>query len=311
MPIGAALAYSFMFGLLHGILPDEHTWPITFSYAIGGASGREGMRAGLFFSAAFTLQRTLLSEVAYLALAPFLLSPVVNGIVYLVVGAAMSIAGAIVLRRNRYPHVHVLGHCHGEACETETSVGVLARQHTDSPEPATAPPVHWTLIHGFIAGFGFGGFSLFINTVAAPAMGSPWLGFLPGLLYGLGTTIMLVLIGALWHLWHHSTAGPGSWPTHRRRVRADRAVYDCGRGPGLCLHAERGARREAKGGCWSGNTGCRAASGRRRLKVGDAHGRAMASCRACTGAWPNPIPTQVGRCSDTPNPFQRFMAILL
>jgi hypothetical protein len=197
MPIGAALAYSFMFGLLHGILPDEHTWPITFSYAIGGASGREGMRAGLFFSAAFTLQRTLLSEVAYLALAPFLLSPVVNGIVYLVVGAAMSIAGAIVLRRNRYPHVHVLGHCHGEACETETSVGVLARQHTDSPEPATAPPVHWTLIHGFIAGFGFGGFSLFINTVAAPAMGSPWLGFLPGLLYGLGTTIMLVLIGAL------------------------------------------------------------------------------------------------------------------
>jgi hypothetical protein len=30
-----ALIYSFLFGLLHGILPDEHTWPITFSYAIG------------------------------------------------------------------------------------------------------------------------------------------------------------------------------------------------------------------------------------------------------------------------------------
>jgi hypothetical protein len=53
------------------------------------------------------------------------------------------------------------------------------------------------LIHGFIAGFGFGGFSLFINTVAAPAMGNPWLGFLPGLLYGLGTTVMLVLVGAV------------------------------------------------------------------------------------------------------------------
>jgi small-conductance mechanosensitive channel len=155
------------------------------------------MRAGLFFSAAFTVQRTLLSEAAYLALAPFLLQPVVNGIVYVVVGLAMAIAGAIVLRRNLYPHLHLLGHCHGDACETEQSIGVLARQHTDTDPTAATPPVHWTLIHGFIAGFGFGGFSLFINTVAAPAMGSPWLGFLPGLLYGLGTTIMLVLVGAL------------------------------------------------------------------------------------------------------------------
>jgi len=191
------MLYSFLFGLLHGILPDEHTWPITFSYAIGGASGKEGMKAGLYFSAAFTLQRTLLSEAAYLALAPFLLRPVVNGIVYVVVGMAMAVAGAIVLRRNRYPHLHLLGHCHGEACETEQSIGVLARRHTETAPTAQTPPVHWTLIHGFIAGFGFGGFSLFINTVAAPAMGSPWLGFLPGLLYGLGTMIMLVLVGAL------------------------------------------------------------------------------------------------------------------
>lgn len=43
-----ALIYSFLF--VHGILPDEHTWLITFSYAIGGASGKEGMKAGLYFS---------------------------------------------------------------------------------------------------------------------------------------------------------------------------------------------------------------------------------------------------------------------
>ena len=43
----AALTYSFLFGLLHGILPGEHTWPITFGYAIGGASGKEGMKAAL------------------------------------------------------------------------------------------------------------------------------------------------------------------------------------------------------------------------------------------------------------------------
>ncbi len=103
-----ALTYSFLFGLLHGILPDEHTWPITFSYAIGGASGKEGMRAGLYFSAAFTVQRMLVSEFAYLALAPYLLLPVVNRIVYIVVGIAMALAGVIILRKNRYPHLHLL-----------------------------------------------------------------------------------------------------------------------------------------------------------------------------------------------------------
>ncbi|HYA91041.1 MAG TPA: hypothetical protein VEK32_06055 [Thermodesulfobacteriota bacterium] len=81
-----ALLYSFLFGLLHGILPDEHTWPITFSYAIGGASGKEGIKAELYFSAPLTVQRMLISELAYLALAPFLLSPEINGIVYVVVG---------------------------------------------------------------------------------------------------------------------------------------------------------------------------------------------------------------------------------
>jgi len=193
----AALTYSFLFGLLHGILPDEHTWPITFSYAIGGASGKEGMKAGLYFSAAFTLQRMLISELAYLALAPFLLSPIINGVVYVAVGIAMSAAGAIVLRQNRYLHLHLLGHHHEDAQEIETTSQVLARRHAELVGPAAIPPARWTFIHGFIAGFGFGGFSIFVNTVAAPAMSSAWLGFLPGLIYGLGTMIMLVVVGGL------------------------------------------------------------------------------------------------------------------
>jgi hypothetical protein len=198
-----ALTYSFLFGLLHGILPDEHTWPITFSYAIGGATGKEGMKAGLYFSAAFTFQRMLISELAYLTLAPFLLSPEINGIVYLVVGLGMSAAGAIVLRRNRYPHFHLLAEWH----ELGATEQVAKRSHFESNRSTVAPPPRWTIIHGFIAGFGFGGFSLFINTVAAPAMPSPWLGFLPGLLFGFGTMIMLVIIGGLFGVflqWLHS-----------------------------------------------------------------------------------------------------------
>ncbi len=192
-----AVIYSFLFGLLHGILPDEHTWPITFSYAIGGASGKEGMKAGLYFSAAFTVQRMLVAELSYLALAPFLLSPIVNGIVYIVVGIAMSIAGSIVLRQNRYVHLHLLGHHHDGARKPETTSQVLGSRHIEPAHAAVATPARWTIIHGFIAGFGFGGFSIFVNTVAAPAMTSPWLGFLPGLVFGLGTMLMLVIVGGL------------------------------------------------------------------------------------------------------------------
>jgi hypothetical protein len=195
MSPGEALVYSFFFGLLHGVLPDEHTWPITLSYALGTARGREGMKAGLYFSTAFTFQRMLLSEAAYLALAPFLLDPAINGIVYMAVGAAMSAAGAVVLRRRRYPHLHLVGHHHGDEQKPAPSLALFSRRHVERKQAEL--PLRWTLIHGFIAGFGIGGFALFVNTVAAPAMGSPWAAMLPGFVFGLGTTIMLVLIGGL------------------------------------------------------------------------------------------------------------------
>jgi hypothetical protein len=190
-----ALVYSFFFGLLHGILPDEHTWPITFSYALGGARGREGMKAGLYFSLAFTFQRMILSEVSYLALAPFLLDPAINAIVYVCVGAAMTTAGAVVLRRRLYPHLHLIGHHHADSQKPAPAWSLLGRRHIERQEASL--PLHWTVIHGFIAGFGIGGFALFVNTVAAPAMRSPWTAALPGLFFGLGTTIMLVVIGGL------------------------------------------------------------------------------------------------------------------
>jgi hypothetical protein len=187
-----ALTYSFGFGLLHGIVPDEHTWPITFSYAIGRASGREGMKAGFYFSAAFTVQRMIISQLARLAMAPSLMSSLVTGIVYVVVGLAMSGAGFVVLRKNRYPHLHVGVHVH----EIGTHL-VTPGNGPDYSTDITAPPAKWTLVHGFIAGFGFGGFSLFVNTVAASAMPAAWMGFLPGLVFGIGTMLTLIIIGGL------------------------------------------------------------------------------------------------------------------
>ena len=206
----AALVYSFLFGLLHGILPDEHTWPITFSYAIGGGSGKEGMKAGLYFSAAFTFQRMLVSELAYLALAPFLLRPVVNEIVYIVVGTAMT-GAAIVIRRGKwYPHFHLIKDKHGPASALLSPAGAKNVGRESETRRAIALPGRWAIVHGFIAGFGFGAFSLFINTVAAPAMPNAWVGFLPGLIFGLGTMLMLAIIGAIFgvslHWLSHSMA---------------------------------------------------------------------------------------------------------
>jgi sulfite exporter TauE/SafE len=192
-----AVTYSFLFGLLHGVLPDEHTWPITFSYAIGGASGRAGIKVGLVFSAAFTLQRAIVSEVAYLALAPFLLRPSVNGIVYIVVGIAMTVAGSLLLGYGRYVHLHLLGHHHEEPLCVNPPEDSISRHHHDSPAVTGTPPAHWAIVHGFIAGFGFGGFAAFVNTIAAPAMRTAWLGFVPGLVFGLGTMISLVIVSGI------------------------------------------------------------------------------------------------------------------
>lgn len=180
-----ALGYSFLLGLLHGVLPDEHTWPITFSYAIGGASGKAGLRAGFFFSLAFTVQRAILSELSYLALARVLLMPELKGYVYVAVGIAMAAAGAILLLRSsrRYPHLL-------HAADQE----IHEREEEAAPE---AVPVRWTLIHGFLAGFGFEGLFATVIAVGAPSMPSAWLGFAPGLMFGLGTMIVLVILGAL------------------------------------------------------------------------------------------------------------------
>jgi len=71
LPLPTILTVSFVLGLLHGATPDEHTWPITFSYAVGKYSTRGGMKAGFLFSLGFTIQRAFLTTLGYLGLASF------------------------------------------------------------------------------------------------------------------------------------------------------------------------------------------------------------------------------------------------
>lgn len=183
------LAGCFSLGMLHGVVPDEHTWPITFSYSVGAATGRGGLLSGTFFSLAFTTQRAIMAQLVSFAIFPYLaFSNQLNGPVYVAVGLAMAAAGYLILSR-RLPHWHPL---------MWASKHDLAK-HEDDVAKSGRVPLHWCLIHGFIAGFGvdLGLFTTFVYLVAVPSMPSYLLGFLPGAAFGFGTLAVLVAIGLL------------------------------------------------------------------------------------------------------------------
>ena len=179
------LLTAFLLGLVHGITPDEHTWPITFSYAVGGYSTRRGLRAGLIFSAAFTAQQALASELAHLGLTHWFTFPAFDGVVYAVVGVVMAAAGIYITGWGALPHLHLPG---------------LDRlsPHRDQPRELKS----WMpAVHGFIAGWGLDAFSAIIYTTLAPTMPSAATGWLPGLFFGLGTLIVQAAAGAAFGLW--------------------------------------------------------------------------------------------------------------
>ena len=192
------LLQCFGYGLLHGILPDEHTWPITFSYAVQGASGKKGIQAGFYFSLAFAFQRAIGSELAYLFLASWLSNPRINPAINALVGVVMIWAGFQMRKRGKYLHLHLLGHHHENPENLETEGSIISSHHKETSLSAQNQfPRKWAMIHGFIAGFGVGPFALFVYTVASPRMPSAAFGFLPGLLFGLGTMLMLAILGGV------------------------------------------------------------------------------------------------------------------
>ncbi|MHB1598865.1 MAG: hypothetical protein ACYCXY_08275, partial [Acidimicrobiales bacterium] len=107
LSVGIAILTAFALGVVHGVTPDEHTWPITFSYAMGSFSARRGMRSAFAFSLSFTAQRALLSELAYLGTLKIIASPTWNAAVYVVVGVVMVLAAFYVLRFRCALHVHL------------------------------------------------------------------------------------------------------------------------------------------------------------------------------------------------------------
>jgi hypothetical protein len=177
---------ALLLGMVHGITPDEHTWPITFSYAIGSYSTKKGLRSGIIFSLSFTLQRAIASELAYLGLSQIYSLGYLNNFVYIFVGILMAAAGVIVVQRKTIFHFEL---------------PFLKAHHIKSKEDEAVflnDPKPWMpAVHGFVAGWGFGAFAIIIYTVLAPATHSAAWAWVPGALFGLGTMLMQALAGAL------------------------------------------------------------------------------------------------------------------
>ena len=189
LTLATILAIAFILGLLHGATPDEHTWPITFSYAVGSYSSKGGMKTGFIFSLGFTLQRAILTTLGFLGLAAFYITYNLNGPVYVIVGVAMFIAGSYVLK-GRY--IHLPFDC------------LFCREHHTSRAERIQPhetlgnvPPRMALVHGLIAGFGFGAYASIITFILAPQVQSLIYAPLVGVLFGLGTMVMQIIFGAV------------------------------------------------------------------------------------------------------------------
>jgi hypothetical protein len=208
--IASALVIAYLLGIVHGVTPDEHTWPITFSYSVGTFSSKGGAKTGLVFSSGFTIQRAILSELAYLALAGIFMTTAAFGITYIVVGIAMFGAGVYISSKGGYLHWHYLEKKLGEATGIHKKGSQLQEEELEhrlnpayvNEQDLTKPvPVKLAFLHGFIAGFGFGAFALIVYTVLAPTMPNGYVGWLPGALFGLGTMTAQVMFGTIFGTW--------------------------------------------------------------------------------------------------------------
>ena len=189
LTLAMILVISFILGLLHGATPDEHTWTITFSYAIGSYSSKGGMKSGLIFSLGFTIQRAILTTLGFVGLAAFYLTYNLNGPVYVIVGVAMLIAGSYILKGE---YLHLPFDC------------LFCKEHHTKKAERLQPhemlgnvPSRMALVHGLIAGFGFGAYASIITFILAPQVHSIIYAPLVGVVFGLGTMVMQVIFGAV------------------------------------------------------------------------------------------------------------------
>ena len=203
LTVPVILVIGFILGIFHGATPDEHTWPITFSYSVGSYSSRGGAKAGLTFSTGFTIQRSILTALGFLGLAAIYAAYNLDGYVYLAVGFVMLVAGWYLLRGSdlHFPldraMERVFGRLFREHSHHTFSVPPPAPSESADEGDVKPVPLRMALVHGFVAGWGVGGFAVILIFVLAPQMPNVWWAALVGVMFGLGTMVMQIVTGAL------------------------------------------------------------------------------------------------------------------
>jgi hypothetical protein len=188
----AILAIAFILGTLHGITPDEHTWPITFSYSVGSYSTRGGMKSGFVFSLGFMSQRAVLTTLGFIGLAAVYKIYNLDGPVYIVVGFVMFMAGAYILK-GKYLHLP-LDRLFGSKKEHHTSDAERLPLHETDIKPV---PLKMATLHGFVAGWGIGAYASIITFILAPQVPTVFFAPFVGLFFGLGTMCMQIVLGSV------------------------------------------------------------------------------------------------------------------
>ena len=193
LTVPVVLLIAVILGMLHGLTPDEHTWPITFSYSIGSYSTRGGAKSGFVFSSGFTIQRTILAALGFAGLAAVYQEYNLTGYVYVLVGIGMLIAGYYLLRGS---DIHApLDRLFGVK-EHHTSSAERLPIH-ESVGGAKPVPLKMAAAHGFIAGWGIGAYASIIVFILAPQMPNIFYAALVGTAFGIGTMFMQIIIGSV------------------------------------------------------------------------------------------------------------------
>ncbi|MDG6997866.1 MAG: hypothetical protein JRN15_01990 [Nitrososphaerota archaeon] len=190
LTVSVVIGIALILGMLHGVTPDEHTWPITFSYSIGSYSSKGGMKSGFMFSLGFMVQRAFLTTLGFLGLATIYKMYNLDGPVYIVVGIAMFAAGAYV-SKGRYVHLPIDSLLGGKSHHSESAERI--QPHEDISEV----PLRMATLHGLIAGFGFGAYATIITFILAPQVPNIFYAPLVGLAFGFGTMLMQIALGAV------------------------------------------------------------------------------------------------------------------
>jgi sulfite exporter TauE/SafE len=162
----------FILGLIHGLTPDEHTWPMLFSFVLSERKWTKGVLAAVSFILPATLVWAGISGFSGF-LGSVFWKESLEIYMHFILGVLMIIFGFYIFRFLKIPHLH-LRHHHDEKVE-----GISLKQLS---------------VYGFFLGLCPCVPVLILYGLSAKLHNFSY-GILAGVLFGLGTMVSLSILG--------------------------------------------------------------------------------------------------------------------